>query len=269
MTATTAGTAAGDRSPLRAVAMPSEHGGWGLTLEPVLLGLLVAWSWAGLLIGLAVFGAFLVRTPAKLVGVDLRRGRRLDRTWLAARVASTETLAVTAAVTGATALAGWRWWWPLAAAAPLVAIEYWYDVRSRGRRLVPELCGAIGVAGAATAVAVAGGASARLAIALWMVLAARSIGSIPFVRAQIARARHGATETDGSDLAQVASVALACGAVLVDTRAAAALAAVIAAAAMQGLWSRRRPPAVTIIGMRQMAIGLALVLVTAAGIALA
>ena len=24
----------------RAVAMPSEHGGWGLTLEPVLLGLL-------------------------------------------------------------------------------------------------------------------------------------------------------------------------------------------------------------------------------------
>lgn len=35
--------AAGERSTLRAVAIPTEHGGWSLTLEPVLLGLLVAW----------------------------------------------------------------------------------------------------------------------------------------------------------------------------------------------------------------------------------
>ena len=33
------------RSPLRTVALPSEHGGWGLTLEPVLLGLLVNLFW--------------------------------------------------------------------------------------------------------------------------------------------------------------------------------------------------------------------------------
>ncbi|MDX2007394.1 MAG: hypothetical protein SFU83_19325 [Meiothermus sp.] len=28
--------------PLRSVALPNEHGGWGFTLEPILLGLLVA-----------------------------------------------------------------------------------------------------------------------------------------------------------------------------------------------------------------------------------
>jgi hypothetical protein len=31
----------------RMVAVPSEHGGWGLTFEPVLLGLIVNPSWAG------------------------------------------------------------------------------------------------------------------------------------------------------------------------------------------------------------------------------
>jgi hypothetical protein len=30
------------RSPLRSIAVPTEHGGWGLTAEPVLLGLAVA-----------------------------------------------------------------------------------------------------------------------------------------------------------------------------------------------------------------------------------
>ena len=63
----------------RAVAIPSEHGGWGLTLEPALLGLLVAPSIAGAAIGLAAFLAFLVRTPLKTVLVDRVRHRELDR----------------------------------------------------------------------------------------------------------------------------------------------------------------------------------------------
>lgn len=269
MTATAPHADADARSTLRSVAMPSEHGGWGLTLEPVLLGLLVAHSWAGLLVGVAAFGAFLVRTPAKLVGVDLRRGRRLPRTRVAALVAAAEALLIAAAVAAATALAGWRWWGPLLVAAPFVAIEASYDVRSRGRRLVPELCGAAGIAAAAAAVALAGGASARLAGAVWLILAARSIGAIPFVRAQIARARRGLTDTRGTDAAQAASIALAAAAVLVDGGTTAALAAISVVAIAQARWSRHDPPPVKVIGLRQMAIGLALVAVTAAGIALA
>ena len=67
------------RSTLRTVALPSEHGGWGLTLEPVLLGLLVAHSVSALCIGLAAVLAFLARTPLKLAVVDARRGRTLER----------------------------------------------------------------------------------------------------------------------------------------------------------------------------------------------
>ena len=74
------------RSPLRTVALPSEHGGWGLTLEPVLLGLLVAHSVSALCIGLAAVLAFLARTPLKLAVVDARRGRTLERTRMARKV---------------------------------------------------------------------------------------------------------------------------------------------------------------------------------------
>ena len=74
------------RSLVRSVAVPSEHGGWGLTLEPGLLGLLVAPSAAGALLAIAALIAFVSRTPLKVVLVDRWRGRRLERTVIAARV---------------------------------------------------------------------------------------------------------------------------------------------------------------------------------------
>ncbi len=81
-TVTTSSTrrAPGERSTLRSVAVPSEHGGWGLTLEPGLLGLLVAPGAAGVCLAVAAFVAFLARTPLKVVLVDRRRGRWLGRT---------------------------------------------------------------------------------------------------------------------------------------------------------------------------------------------
>jgi hypothetical protein len=88
----------GEQSGLRAVAMPTEHGGWSLTLEPVLLGLLVAWSWPGVALGLAAMLAFLARTPVKLVLVDRWRGRWHMRTTVAARVAGVELLVLLALV---------------------------------------------------------------------------------------------------------------------------------------------------------------------------
>ena len=52
------------------MALPAEHGGWGLTLEPGLLGLLMAPSAAGVCVALAALVAFLARTPLKVVVVD-------------------------------------------------------------------------------------------------------------------------------------------------------------------------------------------------------
>jgi YwiC-like protein len=65
---------------LVAVALPSEHGGWSLTLEPALLALLVAPNWSGLALAAVAAVAFVVRTPVKCVLVDRWRHRRLPRT---------------------------------------------------------------------------------------------------------------------------------------------------------------------------------------------
>ena len=126
------------RAGLAAVAVPTEHGGWGLTAEPVLLGLLVAPSLAGGLLGLSAVAAFMARTPLRVVLVDRHRDRSLGRTQMAARVLAVEVLAIGALVGAAALVATDGFWWPVAVAAPLVAIELWYDTRSRSRRDCPR-----------------------------------------------------------------------------------------------------------------------------------
>ena len=79
------GAAATNGVRIKTVALPTEHGGWGITLEPVLLGLLVAPSVAGACLALATVGAFLARHPFKIVAGDRRRGRRFARTPVAER----------------------------------------------------------------------------------------------------------------------------------------------------------------------------------------
>jgi hypothetical protein len=260
--------AATERATWRAVAMPSEHGGWGLTLEPVLLGLIVAWSTGGAALGVAAFAAFLVRTPLKLVVIDLRRRRWLDRSRLALRIAIVELVVLSGAAVVAVAGSGWAWLTPAAVAAPLVAIEVSFDVRSRGRRLVPELCGAVGMAAVAAAIVLAAGRSGRLATSIWLVLAARSVGAIPFARVQIQRLRRGIGPVWQSDAAQAASLAMAGAAIVIDHRVLLGFAGVVVLALLQSVWVRRAPIPAKRLGLRLMAVGLVLVAVTSVGVLL-
>lgn len=267
MTATTAvDREAAERSPWRAVALPSEHGGWGLTLEPVLLGLLVAWSAAGLALGVAAFAAFLLRTPLKLVVVDRRRHRWLRRSELALRIAACEFAVMAGAAIVATVRSGLWWTVPVLVAMPFVAVEWWFDVRSRGRRLVPELCGAVGISAIAAAIVVAGGRGAHLAVAMSLVLGARAVGAIPFVRVQIQRLRRGAGPAWQSDLAQVAAMGIVAVAVAVDRRALAGAVGVAVLGMLQIVWVRTAPVPAKRLGIRQMALGLSLVAVTSIGV---
>lgn len=257
------------RSHLRSVAVPSEHGGWGLTIEPVVLGLLLRPSWAGLMIGVATVLAFLSRTPIKVVLVDLHRHRWLERSRVALSVSIGEVLAMVVLISLATLIAGWSWWIPVLVAAPMIVVELWYDARSRSRRLVPELFGAVGIAASVAAITVAGDADWALAAGAWTVLAARAIGSIPFVRAQIGFLRRGEPGTTTVVLAQSASVAIGVVAVLLDSRLAIGLAAVVLLALFQLAAARRPPSSAKVLGLTQMALGFALVFATAIGVAFA
>ncbi|MDJ0498494.1 MAG: YwiC-like family protein, partial [Acidimicrobiia bacterium] len=63
----------------RSIGLPVEHGGWGFTLEPALLGLLVAYSAAAWELAVASVAVFLARRPLRLVLTDLMRRRWLPR----------------------------------------------------------------------------------------------------------------------------------------------------------------------------------------------
>lgn len=255
-----------DRSTLRSVAVPAEHGGWGLTLEPGLLGLLVAPSFAGLCIALAAMVAFTSRTPLKIAMVDLRRGRRLERTKAAAAVGAAELLLLGALVVGAVLSAEGAFWAPLLIAAPLILVEVSYEVRSRGRRLVPELAGAIGVCSVAAMVVLADGGSVGLAVGAWLVLAARVTTSVPWVRSQIARLH--ASEIDGSVQFRVDAAALimAGAAVWAERGLVLGAAAIAVVITLQRMAGHKPVPRPAVIGMRQMAMGFGVVLAAALGV---
>ncbi len=256
------------RNPIRAVAMPSEHGGWGLTIEPGLLGLLVAPSLAGACLAVAALVLFVLRTPLELALVDRRRHRRLPRTRLAERVAAAELVLLAALVAVAAIMAAdSRWWIPAVAAAPLVAVELAYDIRSRRRRLVPELTGAVAIAAVAAAVVIAGDGDPRLAAGLWLILAARVTTSIPHVRAQIDRLHERDRQPRLTVLTDMASVALAVAAVAVDERLIVGAVALVALVVVQGVRRRRPVAPVKIIGIGQMVFGFAVVAASAIGVA--
>ncbi len=249
----------------RSVALPSEHGGWSLTAEPAVLGLLVAWSFPGLALGVAAMLAFLARTPSKLVLVDCFRHRWLPRTRVAAQVATLESAIIVALVLYA-ATAGERFWVPLAVAAPLVALELWYDMRSRGRRLVPELAGSVGIGAVATAIALADGSSARLAWGLWVVIAARSVAAIPYVRGQIQRTKSRPAPTWHSDVAQLLSIAAVSLGWALDLVPALAVGALVVLGVVNLVATRLPPRPAVVIGVQQMLFGIAVILATAIGL---
>ncbi|MDJ0770568.1 MAG: YwiC-like family protein [Ilumatobacter sp.] len=261
-----ASSGVGRRATWRTVAVPAEHGGWSLTAEPALLGLLVAFSGAGLALAVAAMLAFVARTPIKLVLVDRWRHRWLARTTLALRIACVEVLAIVVLAGVAVLSAERSFWVPLVVAAPLIGLELWYDMRSRSRRLIPELAGSIGIGSVAAAVALAGGESNLVAAGLWCVIGARSLAAVPYVRYQILRVHERPAVVRHSDVAQLVAVGAAAAGWVADAVPLAAVVALAALAAVNAVGARRPPPRVVVIGVQQTVFGLVVIGVTAAAV---
>lgn len=260
--------AAHQRSTVRAVALPAEHGGWGLTAEPVLLGVLVAPSWAGVALGAAAMTAFVARTPIKIGLGDLRRGRRLDRTRVALVIGAVELVLLAALAATAVLLADQPFWMPLVLAGPLLILELAYDIRSRGRRLVPELAGSIGVASVAAMIVLAAGYDLAPALGVWAVLAARAVTSIPHVRDQIRRLHHRSTSVIGPLSFDVLAVLIASAAAAAVPELLSGAAAIAAVVLVQRLGALRPAASAIVLGIRQSILGVAVVICTWVGVVL-
>ena len=118
----------------------------------------------------------------------------------------------------------------------------------------------------AAAIVIADNESVRLAVGAALILAARAMASIPFVRTQIARLHHRKASIATSDAFQAGGALLAVGAVVVDTHVVAGTVAVVLLAATQSRWLRRPPPPAKVLGVHQMALGLTVEAATAIGV---
>lgn len=251
---------------IRSIALPTEHGGWGFTLEPVLLGLLVAPSAAAWELSVAALAVFLARRPFKLVSTDLVRRRWLPRTTTAAIFTGIYGSIALAGIAGAVVTARAPFWAPFVVALPLAALALYGDAHSRSRTLLAEIAGSAAMGSTVTAITLAGGWDPRPAFGMWIVLIARGIGSIALVRGQIRRVHGKPTLQNRIYAAQALAIALIVAAALAGWVPWLAEVA-IAGIALLAYVSLRRPPVrAQVVGWTQIAVGLAVVLLTAIGV---
>ena len=182
-------TAVADKAQARSVsfksvALPAEHGSWSLVSEPILLGMFIAPTWPGLALVVAAFFLFLLNRPFKIYWTDRRRGRFYERTALARRYTLIFGAVALAAAIAALVLGGWRPFVPFLLAAPFLLIFMMYDQRP-GRHWQAELAAPVAFAALVMSVALAGGYSWIVALALWGFMSARTVPAVMFVRARL------------------------------------------------------------------------------------
>ncbi|MGE5184495.1 MAG: YwiC-like family protein [Acidobacteriota bacterium] len=247
-------------APLRSL-WPREHGAYAQLATP-LAAALIAWpGLGGALIAAAASLAFLANEPLR-VALGQRGAKRRDQE----RARISRYLAIElggAAIAGAAGLAlapSATLAIAAAAAVPALAalVLAW---TKRAHSLIGEVVVAIALAGAAAPVAVAGGASPRIALAWWLAWGLGYACTVIAVHRVIARNRAAASVGDRIAAVATAAVAIAGGVVAVRIP----LAAICVPLALIALALVVRPPP----ARRLRAIGVALVVASVASGALA
>lgn len=251
----------------KTIAFPTEHGGWGFLFEPILLGLLAAYSGGGLLLGLMTVAAFLTRHPLKLYLKQRRRHPGARRVRVAGMFALGYLGTALGAGVGVLAVDGLDPLLPFVLLSPFLLIYWFYDQQQQARQLLPELAGPLGLAASAPGIALAAGWSWPAAAMLWLILTARSVPSILYVRARLRLEKGQPFQpwwSHGSHLIALLAVALLAGYGRAPWLAAAA-AGILLIRAVGGLSSFRKAIKAKQVGFQEIAYGLIFVLLAAMG----
>lgn len=170
---------------MKSIALPTEHGSWGILFEPLVVGIAVAPSPASVFIALLYIGAFLSRQPLKWYIADLRAKRNRPQT-AAARGFAFAYLSIAAiGFFGTVAYAGASALLPLILTAPLGAVTLWYDVSGKSRNVAPEMAGVLTLATSAAVCGLAAGWDLAPSIALTVIITLRLIPSMIYIRERL------------------------------------------------------------------------------------
>ena len=252
---------------LKQIALPTEHGGWGLLLEPIVVGLSVSFSTGGLWIALMTIGAFLTRQPLKTLLID-RLGMRVARRAKVALVFVVGFgLLFAFGLAAAVAKAGLVPLTPFLAVLPLAAVQIYFDCSRKSRNLLAELGGAIAISASVAAITLAGGFSFPHAVGLWAILVARLVPSILYVRERLLEEKGKPFSRSFPLAAHLAALGLA---ILLAYYGLVPVLAVVAmtmllARSVEGLSSARRKMKAMKIGVLEVAYGMFTVLFIIAG----
>lgn len=171
----------------KSVFLPKEHGSWSLAFEPVLLGLLLAPSWAGAAFATAVAAGFFARRPLKAVFVALSAtDRRATRAVLALWAALALVGLVEAAILG-----GLRPLWPVVLIVPFGLFFARYDALNQARATVAELAGSAAFSVVPAVMALLAGQTVLAALVLVVLALARGTPAVLAVRSYLRSAKGG------------------------------------------------------------------------------
>jgi len=253
--------------PWRSVALPVEHGGWGLLIEPVVLGLVLAPSPAGFYLAGAAGAAFLARHPLRLVFMDRRKGARYPRTALAERFACGYATLALALFALASALASAPFWPAIAVGVLPALVALVYDLQGRSREALPETAGGVALGASASAIALAGGVAAGPAFGAWALLALRGVTAVLYVRARLRLDRGLSAGTRGALASHAAALAVAGALTLAGWGPWLGVLAlgVLLLRAAWGLSSRRAQVRPKVVGFQELAFGLLTLVLLAVG----
>jgi hypothetical protein len=234
--------------------------------EPVLLGLLVAFSWGGLCLAIGVVAAFLIRRPARVLRAEWRHTASRRR-GLALRFVAGYAATALAGLAAALWLAGYALLVPLLAAVPFLVAFLVYDVTRQDRSWQPEVAGPTAFAAVAASIALAGGWPRAAALALSGVVVARAVPAVLYIRARLRLDRdepHSVPLVIGAHLLGALLIAALIRAQLLPALVLAAFLALLARAGL-GLSPLRTPVRARTLGFIELGFGALTILSVAVG----
>ncbi|GAB4521976.1 MAG: hypothetical protein OHK0046_33970 [Anaerolineae bacterium] len=251
------------------MALPAEHGAWGFLLEPIALGLLLAFSPSAILLSLAMLAAFLVHQPLKITLKDLAKQRFTPRTAIAMRFALLYGGTALICLVPVILVNGTAFLLPLLLASPLIFVQQRHDVRNQSRTLAAEMSGSLALGATAAALVMLSDWAWAASLLLWGILALRTITSILYVRGKLRLERDKPVQWRGIVAAHALALVLAAAWVVANVVPLSVLLGVLLLTmrAIHGLQARRNVKAAR-VGVGEMLIGLLYIVLVALGYAL-
>lgn len=222
---------------------------------PILAGMLVAPSWPGLWLALAGVCAFLCRQPLRLALTDLTKGKRYPRTAWALRFAGGYGLLGMTCLAACflTAASFKELLAPILFGGILGAFQFSQDLAGKGRRFLPEVCGAAALSTLAVAISLLGGLEPVRAWTVGAVMALQFIAAISYASARVRLARNAEVSRIPAYVLHVtalAAVGAFCFAGILRWPIVAVF-AILALRATWGLSCHRRPVRAAMVGVQE------------------